>query len=151
MEYTNISGSVSTAEPWCPGPVYQSIWALDDGQPVVIDVRTSKQIIYRQPDPVPTRPNPGAVERASDILRRHWLSDNADRYHKHVVRPSEAEVSAAKYLMKWWETYLTTSAVYREAHTARTPLADKRFVALWKAEHDEHLTKADRSPPHRGT
>lgn len=145
MEYTTLQGNSSSAEPWSPGPKYQTIWALDNGEPVVIDVRNNTQVEYEIPKGVPARPNPEAVDRAYDVLHREWVTRNiygldwygrmiVARYADHTVeRPTEKEVAAAHFVIGWSREYEHLSSVYREAHTARKPLADKRFYALWES------------------
>ena len=140
MEYTRLNGSVSQAEPWCPGPTYQSIWALDQGRAVVISVRTGKEIAWDQPDPVPVRIKPSIRAWAEDVLHRRWQYEGHRR--RDVENPTDSQVSLARKALKQHDRYTSLCKVYREAHTAGKPLADKRFVDLWQDENDEHHPSA---------
>jgi hypothetical protein len=43
--------SVRTGELWSPGPLPSTVWVLDAGRPVVVNVRTMASVYYQSPGP----------------------------------------------------------------------------------------------------
>ena len=61
--------SVRTGELWSPGPLPSTVWVLDTGHAVVVNVRTMASVYYRCPGlPMPLSPRTIAANKA--ILNR---------------------------------------------------------------------------------
>jgi hypothetical protein len=145
MRYTDLDGKQQDAEPWSPGPVSQSVWALrPDGSPVAISVRNMTQVDPELPAPPRARISRKLLAISDDVRRRKRLSDMKKEWYGRkqlrqqgitdVVAPTEEEVLAANTVAQIEVHNQKVGNIYREAHTATTAIAATRFFSYWEAD-----------------
>jgi hypothetical protein len=150
LRYTDQYGKQQDAEPWCPGPLYQTVWALRaDGSPVIINVRNWCQVDAETPPPPLKRLDRKLVSISAEVRHRKRLADLKKEWYGRkqlrqwgidastIVEPTEDEVLAADTVEQIEVHNQKVGKIYREAHTASTPISDKRFHEFW--EEDAHV------------
>lgn len=126
MQFTDLAGRPAEGEVWSAGPLFGSAWVLVGDRAVVVHIAKRVQLEYE----IPARPAPPlareAVEKALEIRRR------AVTWRRLPVsqRPSQAEIDAAQYVTDYEKARLAAEKLYREHHTASTPVATKRLLEL---------------------
>ncbi|AEV52004.1 hypothetical protein [Rhodococcus phage REQ1] len=134
MEYVALSGHMEEGEAWSPGPLHGTVWVLrhPDRHPVVVHVTKGTEVEYEIPAPPAKRYPKEVLEKADDIRRRYLAHDPALRRYRKATgpRPSKAEVDAAQHIVDHEKAQDEAEALFRAHHTASTPVAVTRLLAL---------------------
>ena len=134
IEYRALTGQTEQAEPWSPGPLHGTVWAIrrSDRQPVVVHVTKNEEVEYTPPPtPKPRYPRE-VVEKAHDIRRRYVTNDAFLKRYRPPTgpRPTKAEVDAAQFIVDHEKEQDEIEKLYRAHHVASTPVAIKRVLEL---------------------
>ena len=138
VSYTALDGRQMHGEVWSPGPLYNSIWVLREGdrQPVVVHATKRVELEYQQPRVPRPRLDRKALEWALDIRRRHVMMQPHLIAAKPlgtaelVRRPTQREVDAAQAIWNWEKGNHDAHRLFLEHHEAKVPLSDKRFLDI---------------------
>jgi hypothetical protein len=151
MMYESLAGPMLEAEPWSPGPLSGTIWALrPDGTPLVIHlgpVSTPKpiELVYDYPPPPIKRPPADLIRVARDVLFREWRTSSfvaRDWYGRKYLakesdhglqKPTEGEVKAAHQILDLLQRHTDRRVPWYDGHYAKTmSVASDRVFKWWK-------------------
>lgn len=134
MIYTNLDGTEQESDIWCPGPLFGTAWLVNGA---VVKLATAEQVPYDQPMPnVGRTASAELVEYARGVMRDWWQSDGDTREYRLRVglrvpeRPSAEEYELARAVVAQEERRQEAGTVYRQGHTASTPVSITRIREL---------------------
>lgn len=132
MQYTALDGTRTDGEVWAAGPLFGTVWVLriPDSRPAVVHLAKKQEVEYTAPAPPSPRLDPAVLEKANDIRRRNVSHDPFLKRYRPPVgkKPTKAEVDAAQYVFDYEKARIDAEKLFRDHHTASTPVAAKRIL-----------------------
>jgi hypothetical protein len=149
MKYESLGGHQLECEPWSPGPLSGTIWALrPDGTPVVVSLGPvanpqPREVAYETPAPPPRKPSKTMLKIAHDVLYRDWRTSAVvakDWYGRKylakesdtgLARPTRDQVAAAHQVIDLDNLYRQRIKLYRDGRGGNDAVSAARLWKWW--------------------